>query len=75
AADELDLPFVDLNRWICPPGDRCPPVIAHTLVYRQGSHITATYVRTLTPMLHRALRAAGLAKTPLREIGLGRTGG
>ena len=70
AATELELPYVDLNRWICPPGDACPPVIAHTLVYRRGSHLTATYVESLTPMLHRALRSIGMAKTPLREIGL-----
>jgi peptidoglycan/LPS O-acetylase OafA/YrhL len=70
AADKLDLPYVDLNRWICPPGDTCPPVIAHTLVYRRGSHLTATYIESLTPMLHRALRSIGMAKTPLGEIGL-----
>ena len=70
AADKLDLPYVDLNRWICPPGDTCPPVIAHTLVYRRGSHLTATYIESLSPMLHRALRSIGMAKTPLGEIGL-----
>jgi peptidoglycan/LPS O-acetylase OafA/YrhL len=71
AADRLDAPYVDLNRWICPPGSACPPVIAHTLVYRRGSHLTATYVESLTPMLHRALRSIGMAGTPVREIGLG----
>ena len=40
-------------------------MIAHTLVYRRGSHLTATYVESLTPMLHRALRSIGMAKTPL----------
>jgi peptidoglycan/LPS O-acetylase OafA/YrhL len=29
----------------------CPAVIGDALVYRNGSHLTATYVRTLTPWL------------------------
>ena len=70
ATDKLHLPLIDLNRWICPPGPTCPAVIAHTLVYRQGSHLTATYVRTLTPMLHRALIDAGVAKMPKRAVTL-----
>jgi peptidoglycan/LPS O-acetylase OafA/YrhL len=30
---------------------RCPAVIGDVLVYRNGAHLTATYVRTLTPWL------------------------
>lgn len=33
--------------YIC-PDDECVPVIGHVLVYRQTSHLTDTYVRTLT---------------------------
>jgi peptidoglycan/LPS O-acetylase OafA/YrhL len=51
--------FVDLTYAICPT-DRCAPVIGNVLVYRQGSHITATYIATLTPRLERALSDAGL---------------
>jgi hypothetical protein len=29
----------------------CPAVIGDVLVYRNGAHLTATYVRTLTPWL------------------------
>jgi hypothetical protein len=29
----------------------CPAVIGDALVYRNGSHLTATYVRTLAPWL------------------------
>lgn len=48
AAQGLDgVGVVDLSPWIC-PGDRCSPVIGGVLVYRSGSHLTATYVRTLT---------------------------
>ncbi|MDE9366671.1 acyltransferase family protein [Luteipulveratus sp. YIM 133132] len=39
-----------MNDWICPV-PACPPVIGNVLVYRQGSHVTRTYVRTLTAPL------------------------
>ncbi|MEI2779378.1 MAG: SGNH hydrolase domain-containing protein [Tetrasphaera sp.] len=39
--------FVDLNPWIC-PREQCWPVIGGVLVYRQGSHITATYAASLS---------------------------
>jgi hypothetical protein len=41
---------VDIRDWIC-PGDACPAVIGNVLVYRRGSHLTATYVRSLAPRL------------------------
>src|SRR5690606_30317255 len=46
--------WIDLNDAICPT-DMCAPVIGNALVYRQGSHLTATYVETLTPRLDAAL--------------------
>ena len=49
--------FVDMNDWICPIS-RCPPVIGNVLVYRQTSHVTATYVETLAPALKRRLEPA-----------------
>ncbi|GAA4593806.1 SGNH hydrolase domain-containing protein [Planotetraspora phitsanulokensis] len=51
--------FVDLSDAIC-PAERCAPVIGNVLVYRQGSHITATYVESLTPRLATALTKAKL---------------
>ncbi|WP_074946429.1 acyltransferase family protein [Jiangella alba] len=45
---------VDLRDYIC-PRDTCPAVIGNVLVYRRGSHLTATYVSTLTPRLDEAL--------------------
>jgi peptidoglycan/LPS O-acetylase OafA/YrhL len=54
--------IVDLFDAICPL-ERCPPVIGNVLIYRQGSHITATYVKTLTPRLARALTKAHLPAT------------
>ena len=68
AAAETGAPFVDLNAWICPPGSTCPAVIADTLVYRQGSHVTASYVRSLTPMLYRDLARLGVTTRPIDEI-------
>ncbi len=38
--------MIDLTDRICLK-ERCPAVIGGVLVYRQGSHITATYARTL----------------------------
>ncbi|SDU86248.1 acyltransferase family protein [Jiangella alkaliphila] len=46
--------WINLNRAIC-PGESCAPVIGNVLVYRQGSHLTVTYVDTLEPRLARAL--------------------
>lgn len=48
-----DLPgvsIVDLNDAICPT-DRCSAVIGNVLLYRDTSHLTGTYVRSLVPRL------------------------
>jgi peptidoglycan/LPS O-acetylase OafA/YrhL len=45
---------VDMVDYLC-PGDQCPPVIGNVLIYRQGSHLTKTYVDTLAPRLEKAL--------------------
>jgi len=49
---------IDLNDWICPGREWCPPVIGNVLVYREGSHLTRTYVMTMKPMLADALAEA-----------------
>ncbi len=41
---------IDMTDRICPE-ETCVPVIGNVLVYRQTSHLTDTYVRTLTPYL------------------------
>ncbi len=46
--------MIDLTDRIC-IDSRCPAVIGDVLVYRQGSHITATYARTLSSNLEAAL--------------------
>ena len=49
-----DISYVDIIPWVCPTGT-CPAVIGNVLVYRNGSHLTKTYVETLTPLLQKAL--------------------
>jgi peptidoglycan/LPS O-acetylase OafA/YrhL len=49
--------FIDLSDYFCDP-TTCPPVIGNVLVYRHMNHVTATYVRTLAPMLQDALNRA-----------------
>lgn len=40
---------------ICPTAT-CLPVIGGVLVYRQGSHLTATYVASTTPVFETRLQ-------------------
>lgn len=47
----------DMTPWVCPT-DLCAPVIGDVLVYRQGSHLTDTYVRSTAAMLRDELVAA-----------------
>lgn len=54
AAGLADVQVVDLNDAICPTLS-CAPVIGEALVYRDDSHLTATYMRTLWPRLETAL--------------------
>ncbi|MBS0421821.1 MAG: acyltransferase [Proteobacteria bacterium] len=49
--------FIDLSDYFC-SSETCPPVIGNVLVYRHMNHITATYVKTLAPMLQSALEQA-----------------
>jgi peptidoglycan/LPS O-acetylase OafA/YrhL len=51
--------LVDLTDDIC-PGEICRAVIGNALVYRDKSHLTATFARTLEPMLETDFREAGL---------------
>ena len=41
---------IDLQRYFC-FDDRCPVAIGGVLVYRDKHHLTATYARTMAPML------------------------
>ncbi|UFU07568.1 acyltransferase family protein [Ruania halotolerans] len=58
AADRVaGVDVIDLTDWICPT-NMCVPVIGNVLVYRQGSHLTDTYVRTLTEVLQDDLESS-----------------
>jgi peptidoglycan/LPS O-acetylase OafA/YrhL len=50
AAEVEGASLVDATPMVC-PGKTCPAVIGDVLVYRNGAHLTGTYVRTLTPWL------------------------
>jgi peptidoglycan/LPS O-acetylase OafA/YrhL len=54
-----DTRLIDLTPEIC-PADLCRAVIGNALVYRDKSHLTATYSRTLAPAIERGLKKAGL---------------
>jgi peptidoglycan/LPS O-acetylase OafA/YrhL len=45
---------VDPLPWFC-TAERCPVIVGNVLVYRDASHITATYARLVAPQLGRAL--------------------
>jgi peptidoglycan/LPS O-acetylase OafA/YrhL len=51
--------LIDITPEIC-PNHLCRAVIGNALVYRDKSHLTATYARTLAPSIERGLRKAGL---------------
>jgi len=50
AAAEPDVALLDLTPEVC-PHDVCRAVIGNALVYRDRSHLTATFARTLSPWL------------------------
>jgi peptidoglycan/LPS O-acetylase OafA/YrhL len=54
---------VDLTKYICPYG-KCSPVIDGVMVYRQKSHITNTYAKTLAPILTQELKKAAVKADP-----------
>ena len=55
-----DTHLIDINREICPDG-LCRAVIGNALVFRDKSHLTATFARTLAPGIGRDLKKAGLS--------------
>ncbi|MFC3995705.1 acyltransferase family protein, partial [Nocardiopsis sediminis] len=49
--------FVDMTGYLC-PGGRCPVVVGNVLVMSDDNHLTATFSRTLAPLLNAQVRAA-----------------
>ena len=54
AAERGGFRTIDMLDRICPTAT-CLPIVGDVLVYRQGSHLTATYVRTAGPELERRI--------------------
>ncbi|MFU8871212.1 acyltransferase family protein [Micromonospora sp. SL4-19] len=63
-AGVAEVEMIDLFDAICPT-EKCPVVFGNVMVYRGGSHLTATYVRSLAPQLAKALSEADV---PVRYI-------
>ncbi len=49
---------MSMNDLICPDGRHCLPVVGNVLVYRKGSHVTATFATAAAPQFSRRLAAA-----------------
>jgi peptidoglycan/LPS O-acetylase OafA/YrhL len=47
--------IIDLTDTICPDGARCSAVIGNVLVYRQGTHVTRSFIDSAEPQLAAAL--------------------
>jgi hypothetical protein len=45
-----------MTRAICPGTGACPVVINNMIVYRDQHHLTATFSKTLAPVLDQKLR-------------------
>jgi hypothetical protein len=54
--------ILDMTDVVCPDKKRCAPVIGNVLIYRQGSHITRTYVDSAETQLAAKLYAVSGGK-------------
>ena len=43
--------IIDMADVVCPDSARCAPVVGNVLVFRQGSHLTKTYIDSMEPQL------------------------
>jgi peptidoglycan/LPS O-acetylase OafA/YrhL len=54
AAKEAGFTVIDPTAWFC-TGAVCPVIVGNALVYRDGSHVTTSYIKLLTPLLQAEL--------------------
>ena len=54
AAQAAGYRVIDPTDWFC-TGTVCPVIVGNALVYRDGSHVTNSYVKLLTPLLQAEL--------------------
>jgi hypothetical protein len=57
--------FIDTTVWVC-PSSPCPVTAGNLLIYRDGGHMTATFVASLGPRLEAAV-AVDLTRHPPRQ--------
>lgn len=79
ADHDASVTYLDLSEWVCPGGGECPAVVGGVQVTGKGSHLTASYTRTLVDPLHAQLTQAGIARIradvlPSRIEGIDRYG-
>jgi len=55
AAVRVGAPLIDMDDAIC-TSKTCPSVVGNVLVYQDSNHLTATYARTLAPILEQKLK-------------------
>ena len=55
AAGKTGAGVVDLTAYICPDDGACPVVVDNHIVFRDESHLTATFARSLAPALAAAV--------------------
>ena len=67
AADESGAIFANLTDQMCPV-DQCPVLLDQIVLYRDHSHISATYSRALAPSLGAILDAARAAPTIRQRV-------
>lgn len=58
AAEVPGVTVIDMSDTICPDGARCSAVIGNVLVYRQGTHLTTSFINSAEPQLAAALFTA-----------------
>lgn len=54
---------IDMNEYVCPPemvgdSDHCPSVVGNVAVYFDNSHLSNTFVATMTPLIEAELRGS-----------------
>jgi hypothetical protein len=59
AKDVSGVTLIDPTPVLCPDDGDCPAVIGNALVYRNGTHLTSTYTRTMSEWLDRRLPELG----------------
>lgn len=67
-AEATGSPVMDLQTWICPVEGACPVAIGGVLLWRQGSHLTDSWARGMTPFIYRELSLLGVTQAGPRDI-------